>query len=82
MDLHPQARRDAAGFAKGRVAEHGAMIHHHFFQETIMRSEVSVTFKNQAPVRIELHDAEPMPSGRGRLPARRRPWAGLWSLLT
>ncbi len=47
-----------------------------------MRSEVSVTFKNQAPVRIELHDAEPMPSGRGRLPARRRPWAGLWSLLT
>ena len=27
-----------------------------------MRSEVSVTLKNQLPVQIELHDVEPMPS--------------------
>ncbi|ABM38694.1 hypothetical protein [Polaromonas naphthalenivorans] len=31
-----------------------------------MRSEVSVIFKNQAPVRIELHDVEPMPSEAAR----------------
>ena len=31
-----------------------------------MRSEVSVTFKNQLPVQIELHDAQPMPSEAAR----------------
>ncbi|CAN5391600.1 hypothetical protein BH10PSE16_BH10PSE16_14810 [soil metagenome] len=31
-----------------------------------MHREVSVTFKNQAPVQIELHDAEPMPNEAAR----------------
>lgn len=31
-----------------------------------MRSEVSVTFKNQLPVKIDLHDAAPMPNEAAR----------------
>ena len=32
-----------------------------------MRSEVSVTFKNQLPVQIDLHGAQPMPTEAARL---------------
>jgi hypothetical protein len=31
-----------------------------------MRSQVSVTFKNQAPVRMDLHEVEPMPRDEAR----------------
>jgi hypothetical protein len=35
-------------------------------QEPIMRSEVSVTFKGHAPVRLDLSDAQPMPNDVAR----------------
>jgi hypothetical protein len=49
-----------------QIAEHGDRISSSLIEEKIMRSEVSVTFKDHPPVQIELHEVQPMPNEAAR----------------